>query len=91
LICVFDSGVWVSAFHFGGTPLLALRTAYIRHRIAACDQVMFEIRRTLRKKFGWFPDRIEDALNDYLDDVIHVPVSGKLKGICRDPKHDMVF
>jgi uncharacterized protein len=91
LICVFDSGVWISAFHFGGTPLVALRAAYRQYEIAICEQVLSEIRRSLRKRFGWSPVRIEDALGDYLDAAIRVQISEGLKGICRDPKDDMVF
>ena len=91
MICVFDSSVWISAFQFGGTPLVALRTAYIRHRIATCDQVLFEIRRSLGLKFGWSADRIEDALGDYLDETVYAQISGNVKGVCRDPKDDMVF
>jgi putative PIN family toxin of toxin-antitoxin system len=91
LICVFDSGVWISAFQFGGTPLTALRTAYRQHRIATGDKILQEIRRILRQKFGWSPDRIEGALNDYLDDVLYVQIPGVVKGVCRDPNDDMVF
>ncbi len=91
MICVFDSSVWISAFQFGGTPLVALRAAYRQHRIATCDQILFEISRSLRQKFGWSPDRLEDALGDYLDGAIHVRISGSIHGVCRDPKDDMVF
>jgi putative PIN family toxin of toxin-antitoxin system len=91
LIVVFDSGVWISAFHFGGTPLAALRTAHIKHQIATCDLILFEIRKALRQKFGWATDPIEDALADYLDEAIRIPITESLTGICRDPKDDMVF
>jgi putative PIN family toxin of toxin-antitoxin system len=88
---VLDSGVWVSAFHFGGTPLIALRVAYRQHEIAICDQILSEIRRTLLNKFGWSPDRIEDALDDYFDGSIRIQISESLIGICRDSRDDMVF
>jgi len=91
LIFVFDSGVWISAFHFGGTPYIALRQASIRHRVALCEPILQEIHTTLAQKFGWSPRRLEDALADYLDDSIQVAISGAHQGICRDKKDDMVF
>jgi hypothetical protein len=51
LIFVFDSGVWISAFQFGGTPLIALRYAYMHYRLAACDSIFYEIHKTMARKF----------------------------------------
>jgi putative PIN family toxin of toxin-antitoxin system len=91
LIFVFDSGVWISAFQFGGTPLVALHHAYVEHQIAVCEPILLEIRTTLTNKFGWSPRRIDGALADYLDDSTQVKITGAIRGICRDSKDDMVF
>jgi len=91
LSCVFDSGVWISAFQFGGTPLTALRFAYMPFRLAACNPIFHEIHKTLAGKFGWTSLRIETAVADYLDNTVLVEFSGKMSGICRDPKDDMLL
>lgn len=91
MICVFDSGVWISAFRFGGTPLRALQTGYLHHRIAVCDQIVAEIHRVLGGKFGWTPRKIEDGLGDYLDEIISIAIPQTLHGVCRDSKDDMVI
>ena len=91
MIFVFDSGVWISAFQFGGTPLVALRYAYTHCRLAACDSVFHEIHKTMVRKFGWTSFRIKGAIEDYLDNTLVIDITGKLHGICRDPKDDMVI
>jgi putative PIN family toxin of toxin-antitoxin system len=91
LIVVFDSGIWISAFQFGGTPLIALRTTFIKHEIASCEAILYEIRKALRKKFGWSSERLEGALADYLDRATLIPLPRDFPRICRDPKDDMVI
>jgi putative PIN family toxin of toxin-antitoxin system len=91
LIFVFDSGVWISAFQFGGLPLIALQTAFINHKIVACDAILSEIRKALRRKFGWPSERLEEALADYLDDLILVTLPRNLTRVCRDPNDDMIL
>jgi putative PIN family toxin of toxin-antitoxin system len=91
LIFVFDSGVWISAFQFGGTPLIALRYAYMHYRLAACDSIIYEIHKTMARKFDWTSFRIQGAIEDYLDNTDVIGITGKLHGICRDPKDDMVI
>jgi hypothetical protein len=70
LIIVFDSGVWISALQFKGTPLVALNHAVVKHEISLCDVITFEINRVLRTKFAWSDERIEQSLADYL--AIHL-------------------
>ena len=91
MIVVVDSGVWVSSFQFGGTPLAALRHAYKRHQIAICDQILLEPHSVLLTKFGWSTSRIESAIADYLDNTIVLATPGRIGRICRDPNDDMVF
>lgn len=53
MIVVFDSGIWVSAMEFGGTPLEAVIRAIAQDRFAVCDQIEEEVVRVLPHKFGW--------------------------------------
>lgn len=91
MIVVVDSGVWISAFHFGGTPQKALNHAHIHHQIAASRGILDEVRFTLIRKFLWNPGRIEDALAVFLTNVVLIEIAGTLHGVCRDPKDDMVL
>jgi uncharacterized protein len=91
VIVVFDSGIWISALQFGGTPLRAVEHAFVSNQLAICDQIVNEIRATLIRKFSWRDDEVWELLNDYLLEAIQVDVEDKLHGVCRDPKDDMVF
>jgi len=91
VICVFDSSVWVSAFHFGGTPLAALKVAEDNHRIAICESIHEEIRATLSGKFRWSPTRFQAAFDEFRPRILKVATFGRLRGACRDPKDDMVL
>ena len=88
---VFDSGVWVSAFQFGGTPLHALRRAFVTDQIAYCDQILDEITAVMVRKFHWQADSVRLLLADMLAEGTKVTIDNKLHGICRDLKDDMVF
>ena len=90
MIVVLDSGVWISALHFGGTPLLALERALAEDHIATCDEIKQEVIQVLWRKFGWDLSHIEESLGMYLQDVIWVAIPGTLHGACRDAKDDMV-
>jgi putative PIN family toxin of toxin-antitoxin system len=91
LILVIDSGVWISALQFKGTPLLAVEQSLVRHQIAVCEPILREMRAALLWKFGWTDDEVEEVFAFYLSRATHVKVSGKFRDICRDPKDDMVF
>ncbi len=58
MIVVFDSGIWVSAMEFGGTPLEAVIRAIAQDRFAVCDQIEQEVVRVLTHKFGWEAERV---------------------------------
>jgi len=88
---VIDSGIWISALHFGGAPQAALDTVFTHDTIAICEQIVTEVRAILARKFSWTDDEVLSVLNDYTIDAIHADVTGSLHGICRDPKDDMVL
>lgn len=91
MIVVLDSGIWISAFQFGGTPQAALDLVFSDHTVAICDQIVAEVRATLVRKFSWKDEEVLAILREYISDGTHVEVSGTLHGVCRDPKDDMVF
>lgn len=88
---VLDSGVWVSALHFGGNPWLAIEKAFSVDRVAICDQIQHEIARVLVEKMKWSVDRVAETLATDLQRAIWVPVVGELRGVCRDRKDDMII
>jgi putative PIN family toxin of toxin-antitoxin system len=91
VIVVLDSGVWISALHFGGTPLVALEKALSVDEVAICDQIVSEISRVLVEKLTWDRERVRESFSLYGHVLQYATVSGELHGICRDSKDDMVF
>jgi uncharacterized protein len=65
--------------------------AFTTSQIAICDQIVEEIVRALIDKMDWDRPRVDRSMRIYLEDAKHVPVFGGLRGICRDPKDDMVL
>jgi uncharacterized protein len=91
VIVVVDSGVWISALHFGGIPLAALDQVFLGDELAICDQIVMEIRAVLINKFQWEDSDLGNVLDDYLSGAFNIFVNGTLRGVCRDPKDDMVL
>ena len=90
MIVVLDSGVWISAFHFGGVPRQALGFAATRCSIALSQPIRDEIDRILQKKFRWSKQSINDVFGAFASRVMTVDTPGALHGVCRDPNDDMV-
>jgi len=91
VIVVFDSGVWISAMQFDGTPWLAIQKGLGFDQIAICAQIKDEITRTLVQKMGWSIHRVVESLGLHLHDAIWASVPGNLYGVCRDHNDDMVL
>jgi uncharacterized protein len=91
VIVVLDSGIWISAFQFGGVPQAALDSVFSNDTIAICDPIIAEVCAVLVRKFSWNDKEVISLLKEYTSEAIHVEVPGMLHGICRDPKDDMVF
>jgi uncharacterized protein len=90
VIVVFDSGVWISALHFAGTPMAALDRVFLIDQLAVCDKIVMEIRTAL-EKLQWETNEVQTVLEEYLSDALNIRVTGALAGVCRDPKDDMVL
>lgn len=91
MIVAVDSGVWISALQFDGTPLEAIEHIAVRHNFAICQTIVDEIRNGLKRKFGWTAKEFEDTFAFYCTHPVFVHVMGTVCGICRDPKDDMVI
>jgi putative PIN family toxin of toxin-antitoxin system len=91
LILVIDSGVWISALKFKGTPLRAIEQSCSLHQFAVCDLILRETRAGLVGKFGWTNAEVDEVFAFYFSGATLIKLSGNLRGICRDSKDDMVF
>lgn len=91
MIVVLDSGVWVSALAFGGTPRLAVERAVTVDQLAICDLIQDELARILSEKIGWNHTRVVEDMQSYLEKATWVPVLRELHGVCRDPKDDIIL
>ena len=76
---------------FKGTPLRAVEQAFSLHQIAVCELILRETRSGLVGKFGWTNTEVDEVFAFYFSGAVLVKVSANLRGICRDPKDDMVF
>jgi hypothetical protein len=73
VIVVFDSGVWISAIHFGGTSHTALDHVFVSNELAICDQIVMEVREVLITKFEWEEREVVEVLgNTYLERLTFV-------------------
>lgn len=90
MIVVVDSGIWISAIEFGGTPAFALERAFLIDDLAICAEIEEEILRVLQKKFGRDPQLIRNRLRPFLSHAMHIAISGEFSGICRDPADDCI-
>ena len=91
MLIVADSGIWISAMKFGGTPAAALEKALTQHRVAICSQIIAEVEKILTTKFKWQLTNIGERFDAYLPNATWINVPGTLAGICRDPKDDFIF
>jgi uncharacterized protein len=91
VIVVFDSGIWVSAMEFGGTPLEAVIRAIAQDRFAVCDEIEEEVVRVLTRKFGWEAEQVRADLAFYWLDALRVKLTGTVSGVCRDPKDEPIL
>lgn len=89
MIVVLDSGIWISALHFGETPLEALDRAFVYDRIAVCSLILLEVSKILTVKFGWDERDVQAACKSYLAGAIKVAVRGSLRNVCREGRHDL--
>ena len=91
VIVVFDSGVWISAIQYRGVPLAAITLGLEEHVVLTCAELEDEVVSILKRKFGIDPIDSRPQLNELLEQATRVVVTGKLTGVCRDPKDDFIL
>lgn len=91
MLITFDTGIYVSAMQFGGTPKEAIVLAVLMDTIVFCDQLVDEVVRVMQDKFELSSEETESRLASYLSEAICINVTGKVSGICRDPKDDFIL
>ena len=56
-----------------------------------CTQLEDEVVRIMCEKFGDSPEKVRKRMRAFLKDSTRVIVTGRLAGICRDPKDDFIL
>ncbi|MCX7688225.1 MAG: putative toxin-antitoxin system toxin component, PIN family [Fimbriimonadales bacterium] len=89
---VFDTNVIISAIGWNGTPRECLLLA--QHGVVqglTCAAILSEVNQKLTEKLRFSADeaqRLGEALLSFLEVV---PITGAVKGVCRDPDDDAVL
>jgi predicted nucleic acid-binding protein len=91
VIVVFDSGVWISAIARRGVPLAAITHGLEMDSVLTRTELENEVVRIMDEKFGIDPERTRQRLGELLEKSARIVVTGKLSGICRDPKDDFIL
>lgn len=91
LTVVFDSGIWVSALQYGGVPMYALELALTEDNFLICAEIEAEVVRIMRTKFRRSPEIVLERMAAFTENATRVVVTGKISGVCRDPKDDFIL
>ena len=72
--------------------MAAMAAAVVHGSIAHCAEMDDEVRKALLgRKFKWQPANVEKALLGFAERATLIELSGAVKGVCRDPKDDMIL
>jgi len=91
LAVVFDSGIWISALQYGGVPMYALELALMEDNFLICSAIEAEVVRIMGAKFRRPPEIVVERMAAFTENATRVVVTGKISGICRDPKDDFIL
>jgi putative PIN family toxin of toxin-antitoxin system len=87
-----DSNIYISALHFGGPPdefLNLARSGIIELTIS--DDVLAEVTRVLRDKFGWSREALSMAQARIADFTVRVAPTQKLDAVKEDPADNRIL
>jgi putative PIN family toxin of toxin-antitoxin system len=87
-----DSNIYISALHFGGPPddfLSLARAGLIQLTIS--DDILNEVTRVLRDKFGWTEEAVSLARERIGDFSEKVSPSEKVNAVKKDPTDNRIL
>ena len=87
-----DSNIYISALHFGGPPddfLDLARTGVIELTIS--DDILAEVTRVLRDKFGWSREALSMAQARIADFTIRLAPTQKIDAVREDPADNRIL
>ena len=87
-----DSNIYISALHFGGPPdefLDLARSGVIELTIS--DDILAEVTRVLRDKFGWSREALSMAQARIADFTIRLAPTQKLDAVREDPADNRIL
>ncbi len=87
-----DSNIYVSALHFGGPPdkFLDLARTRVIH-LTISDDILAEVTRVLRDKFGWSEEALSMAQARIADFTVRVAPPQKLDLVREDPADNRIL
>jgi putative PIN family toxin of toxin-antitoxin system len=88
---IFDSGVWISAISRRGVPLSAIAHGLDKDYVLTCSELEDEVVRIMNKKFAGNTEETRQQLCELLEKSVRIVVTGKISGVCRDPKDDFIL
>jgi len=87
-----DSNIYISALHFGGPPDEFLDLARIGSiELTISDDILAEVTRVLRDKFGWSREALSMAQARIADFTIRVTPTQKLDAVREDPDDNCIL
>lgn len=87
-----DTNLYISALNFGGRPLQLIELARAGMiRLAISDDILAEVRRVLRDKFGWPEDDLNQLDAELASFTMKVAPSKRLAVVTTDPDDDRIL
>jgi putative PIN family toxin of toxin-antitoxin system len=91
-VVVFDTNVLFSAIGWRGNPARCLQLARDGHVDGVtCTEILNELAEKLTLKLGFTTEQVISILGSLMTFLRPVTITGQAKGLCADPKDDMVL
>jgi putative PIN family toxin of toxin-antitoxin system len=91
MVALIDSGIWISAIHYGGVPMAAVQAALQNDQLLTCDTLENEVVGVMHSKFRYDPYELGMQLAVLLRNATRVTLIGTLNDVCRDPKDNFLL
>ncbi len=76
---------------YRGVPLQSITNALDHDDVLTCAELEDEVVRIMKRKFSIDPEELREQLSAVLGNCVRVVVSGRVSGVCRDPKDDFIL